>query len=184
MPVFEIIPLSEHLDNGFGAIALTFERAADHLDQSRSTNIRNDHIPVGFLLRHAAELYLKSLILLVHRMLRAPYVGEGPPFEPRVWENGRPQSLFRVHKLGTLFDDLDGFLPVAEQMLQAFTKVNWRLSPECRGWIELIDDYDARGMLFRYPDSRNVAADAEKDSTNRAESREGRVVGVNPQPAD
>ena len=60
MRSFEALPLSEHPDDGFGAIALAFERAADHLDGSGSTTLGNAHSPIGFIRRHAAELYLKS----------------------------------------------------------------------------------------------------------------------------
>ena len=107
---------------------------------------------------------VKSRALLLHRVLEVPYVGEGPPFEPRIWNDSKARSLFSVHSLSSLFDDLDALLPVAKQMLQTYARIDWDLSPQCGSWIKVIDDNDARSTLFRYPKSWNKAADIDKSA--------------------
>jgi hypothetical protein len=67
------LPLSQHCDDGLGATAEAFEDSAKLLINN-AAEISHCHykIPVCYLYRHAIELYLKSVtvILIVRRVTK------------------------------------------------------------------------------------------------------------------
>ncbi|ASS75389.1 hypothetical protein CIG75_10565 [Tumebacillus algifaecis] len=74
------LPPTDHIDNGFAATADTFQKTADFLFQSKEYaeemgNFGTTYIPmpVQYLYRHSIELYLKSIIIRLHRSLKLPF---------------------------------------------------------------------------------------------------------------
>ncbi len=164
MTVLDLVPLEQHPDDGFGALARSFERAADTLETPHPSTLRNRHLPVAFLRRHAVELYLKSLIVMLHEGLQIPYVGEGRPFDRRVRTGDRCQSLHSTHDLLPLYQDLVDFLPIAESMLRQNPGLDLTLPSECEQWVKTVGTNDPASTLFRYPQSGDSQKDREKDS--------------------
>lgn len=76
--MYMLAPLSEHYDDGFGAVGDAFSNAAKALNKRNagdgSTSL--DDLPEIYLLRHAVELFLKSGIIIMHRRLRLRYGSE------------------------------------------------------------------------------------------------------------
>jgi len=52
-----LTPLGEHFDSGFGAVGDSFKSAADSiLEGLGDRRLLDEHLPAGFLYRHASEL--------------------------------------------------------------------------------------------------------------------------------
>lgn len=59
---------------GFGAIGEAFKDGADDLVASEAKPKRSlAHLPTNFLYRQSVELYLTSMIVVIHRRLRLPF---------------------------------------------------------------------------------------------------------------
>ena len=65
-PYFTFMPLHRHFDGGFGAIGDAFKEAGDQLGKSPINDIHK-HLPLAYLYRHAIEMYLKSMIVIIHK---------------------------------------------------------------------------------------------------------------------
>ncbi len=92
-----LTPLHVHPDLGFGATADSYKDAADYLEENSQRNHFNGHLPINFLRRHAAELYLKSAIIIFHRVLQLP-------FGPSPWD-ADPMVLERKGSLASNVQD-------------------------------------------------------------------------------
>lgn len=72
-PYYKSRPLDNQFDDGFGLIADSFQEAAEHLEKvENKESSLHSLLPICFLYRHAIELYLKSLIVIIHRRLKIP----------------------------------------------------------------------------------------------------------------
>jgi hypothetical protein len=162
--VLDLLPLEQHPDIGFGTLASSFERAADTLEATHSSSLRNAHLPIAFLRRHAVELYFKSLLIMLHEGLEIPYGGGGRPFDRRVWTGTTWQPLHNTHDLRVLFQNLVELLPIARSMLRENTGLDLTLPLESEQWLTTVALNDPNSTLFRYPQTRDSVRDQEKDS--------------------
>jgi len=73
-----VSPLETQIDSGHGGVAEIFRMAAQTLETFRRAHpFPYVHLPENFLYRHAVELYLKAMIITVHRARRLNY-GQHP----------------------------------------------------------------------------------------------------------
>src|SRR6516225_6219038 len=102
--MYMFLPLNKHCDDGLGATGEAFEEAAKLIaEHSKAIKGNHLHLPINFLYRHAIELFLKSMITVLHRSLRVPYGDkpyDGPAF---VHANGNWKRLDRVHSVSALW---------------------------------------------------------------------------------
>jgi hypothetical protein len=79
-----LTPLHTHVDFGFGRTGDAFKAAADKLEAESSarSGVMHAHLPINYLRRHAVELYLKSIIVIVHTKLDLPYGEDGESDRP------------------------------------------------------------------------------------------------------
>src|SRR4051812_2620923 len=110
-----LTPLHTHYDYGFGSLGDSFRVAAERLDNDKSCGMLvNRRLPICYLYRHSAELYLKSAIMVLHRLgnLKGPNKQHAPiPFVAQ--GNGKaPMSLDRVHRLDNLVWHYNAMLSV------------------------------------------------------------------------
>ena len=80
-----LTPYDKHADDGFGAMASAFKASAETLMATEKDSIAQRELPTCFLLRHAAELFLKSVLIVSHRALAS-----SP--EPREFSSLAPRS--------------------------------------------------------------------------------------------
>jgi hypothetical protein len=85
-------PYDKHSDDGFGAMALAFKASAETLMETEKDSIAQRELPTCFLLRHAAELFLKSVLIVSHRALAA-----GDELFPAIHVAGKNKPLTSVH---------------------------------------------------------------------------------------
>jgi len=170
--LYMLLPLNQHFDSGFGAVANSFKYSADALDDNPQGAGLNSHLPVSFLYRHAIELYLKSGIILLHRKYLIPYGDTPPNGEPSVLVKQKRKPLYNVHSLDPLYAEYRALLTkLAEPLshIPGTSPEHWTLPSELDEWIATIEATDESSTFFRYP----VTKDAERDSQKSTIKREG-----------
>jgi len=166
---YMMAPLEEHYDDGFGAVGEAFHRAADVIAKdSDGKPIFLEGLPEIFLLRHAIELFLKSGIIIMHRRLRLPY-GPQPSDSPKPFlltASGNWKTLYQTHDLAELYWYWKKILTDHADALTKCMKFSTDIGvpPELDVWIDTLGAVDPNSDYFRYPVSKNRAADKEKSS--------------------
>ena len=96
--------MHQHYDDGLGATGEAFKEAADRLSDSVIGNqFLHANIPICYLYRHAIELYLKSMIVVVHRRLHLPWAGGKDAARPQLKIGDKLKFLDRLHSIGDLY---------------------------------------------------------------------------------
>lgn len=158
---YMMLPLDQHFDRGFGAVADAFTDSADSLSD-RPVPSMNAHLPVSFLYRHAIELYFKSAILIFHRKFQLPF-GETPhDGEPQVPVQGKWKPMYNVHQLKPLYDYFCTLFADQSAYLAKNTNTDWSFPEQFGRWIEAIEATDSSSTFFRYPITKHAAKDKEK----------------------
>ncbi|MDH7500449.1 MAG: hypothetical protein QHH30_08705 [candidate division NC10 bacterium] len=152
-PSYWFKPLHFHFDDGFGALGDAFQEAALCLEGLlEEKQFINSYLPLAYLYRHAVELYLKSLIIIVHRALRLPF-GTQPSSAPasiQTEEGWTPISF--VHSVSKLYGYLKTLIDANRRELLVASKSDCiPLPEELPHWIALIETFDRRSTFFRYP---------------------------------
>jgi hypothetical protein len=158
--LWEFTPLTKHYDFGLGAMADAFEEAAQCIEKVVEENrFLNWTLPVCFLRRHAIELFLKSMLVILERR----FGGINGLEEVRVFVDGKPQTLTRIHSIGELYNGLKKKLTLYETKWRPLCQIEWLDFPsELDAWIPEIEAADKRGTFFRYPDPREPQGDQAK----------------------
>jgi hypothetical protein len=160
-----MMPLDQHYDVGFGAVAEAFFRTARGLDdKERAKQFFFEHLPQNFLLRHAIELFLKSGIVIIHRKLKLPY-GDGPyNSPPRIRIGDKWEPVYRVHSIGDLYTHWKSLITPNAEKLKSLCefKPEWTVPSELDGWITTIEKTDPASTYYRYPANRDPNEDKNK----------------------
>ncbi|ELA9307058.1 hypothetical protein QUO07_004301 [Vibrio parahaemolyticus] len=146
MNVF-LLPPEKHFDGGLGMTASEFKRSAGELKETKGMAL--SHLPVCYLQRHSIELYLKSLIFILHKKFQVPF-GDGFSIEkPAVLINGKWKLLSNTHNLADLYSY---FIDLFESVITLMpTSTDWTIDPKIKTKINLINGYDPNSTYFRYP---------------------------------
>jgi len=162
---YMLIPLNQHFDGGLGATGEAFEEAANLLSNSEDARANNIHLPINFLYRHAIELYLKSMIVILHRALCIPYGGHPHVGSGFVLTKGKWKPIHNVHSLATLWAYFLELTHNHKNELEKRCRTDWQEIPDgLDSAINEIEQADASSTLFRYPDERRPDADKAKSS--------------------
>lgn len=112
------------------------------------------HLPITFLYRHSIELYLKSLIVLLHRYFSIPFrPGGSCDDEPQIQTQGRWKRMYATHSVKELFDYLIILYILQKEYIEKKTNTEWRLLSDLGKFIDVIEKTDRNGTFFRYPDT-------------------------------
>ncbi len=159
------LPLDKQFDDGLGSIAIAFHAAAKKLtgDAPRTRHFQSS-LPICYLYRHAIELYLKSLLVIVWRR----YSGSRDPLPSVSYAENKTKQIDRVHAVAALYDR---WKSICEEHAVELSKVDPRLgtttgliAPGLDEAITAIDAADRQSDYFRYPVSRSGLGDAAKSS--------------------
>src|ERR1700730_6119769 len=99
--------IDSHLDLGFGITGDAYYETGEHLRlhpiPNHDTTSQVD-MPENFIFRHSIELYLKSMIIILHRELKINY-GEisYDSKDPQIQLNGKWKSLLKCHFVDELY---------------------------------------------------------------------------------
>jgi hypothetical protein len=155
-PTYQFKPFSHHIDGGFGAVGDAFHEAASRLEITViDTKFLHSSLPIAYLYRHAAELFLKSCIIVLHRRLQIPFGGEKQD-APAIKNKDNWMPIHNVHSLAKLYRYFSILLREHTESLSKLTSTKWDSFPqELAQWISQIEEFDARSTFFRYPDTAN-----------------------------
>lgn len=155
------------MDRGLGAAADAFKEAADRLTNGpEAEGTLNDHLPAGFLYRHAIELYLKSGILIVHSLLGLQFAPNAPDVPAVPSPSARWTRIERVHSIEVLYDRWRDLTDNYGPGLSAPVKTRWERPDDLDDVVERIENLDPSGEYFRYPYSKH-ATDSPDRSLHR-----------------
>jgi hypothetical protein len=157
MNVF-LLPPEKHFDGGLGITAGEFKRSADELKGAKGTALA--HLPVCYLQRHSIELFLKSLIFILHKKFKIPF-GDGFSIgKPAVLVNGKWKLLSNTHNLADLYTY---FIQLFDSVKSVMPKsTDWIIDPKIKTKINLINGYDPDSTYFRYPKALDEKRDRMK----------------------
>jgi len=155
-----ITPPESHFDRGLGISAWHFRDAANEL--LKSDKKRDFLSPISYLQRHAIELYLKSLIYILHRKYHIPF-GEGFSLEtPAIQVNGKWRPLSNTHNLSDLYKY---FLSIFRGCIELLPKTtDWTVSDKLTDQINFVSGYDPKSTYFRYPEASSKSQDRKKST--------------------
>jgi hypothetical protein len=156
-PYFTFMPLHRHFDGGFGAIGDAFKEAGDQLGKTPTNDVHR-HLPATYLYRHAIEMYLKSMIVIIHEKF------DRSSQPPLVLYRRKRRPFDSVHTLAGLWDCLKGLLDQHTVAIKATSFELWDELDTCESWLHRIDADDPSGTLLKYAKSGNQVADRDKES--------------------
>ena len=163
-----LMPLDRHFDSGFGATAGSFHEAAKTLDTDDHKDgfgLNGSYLPVFYLYRHAIELYLKSVLTILHRRLSPKYPNIQSDDFPIVDVNGKQKRIFNVHSILHLYRQFCNVLSMNATQIATIAKTDWTAIPEnIDKMVNIINDADESSCMFRYPITFNPETDAKKSS--------------------
>jgi hypothetical protein len=139
--MYEFKPMHLHYDGGLGATADAFKEAADRLSETVGSNLfLHAILPICYLYRHAVELYLKSMIVVVHRRLHIPWAGDIGDTRPQLNIGNKLKFLDRLHSIRELYVYLKHVIRQEKVRLNALGKTDWdSFSQELDTWIDIIE---------------------------------------------
>lgn len=150
-PMYSMMPFDQHIDGGFGAMADSFMKAAEKLSDDEKKIFSNQHLPINFLYRHAIELYLKSIIIVIHRSLNIPY-GTGSEPQILIIGNKKWKPIKNVHSIGDLYAYFEYLIFQNKPTIAKVAQTDWADIPtELKGAIKEIAQIDNGSTYFRYP---------------------------------
>lgn len=161
-----LTPPETHFDKGLGISAWRFRDSANLLLESNSPNDLLS--PISYLQRHSIELYLKSLIYILHKKYDIPF-GENFSLErPAILVGTKWISLTNTHNLADLYNY---FLNVYNACLNSLPSgVNWQISNNLKNKINLVSGYDPKSTYFRYPESGDKSQDQKKSTIKKIDA--------------
>jgi hypothetical protein len=169
-----LMPLSKHVDDGFGAVGRSFHEAADQLRQSNheaSARWMHGHLPINYLYRHAIELYLKSMIIVAHRRLRLPSTDGAYEPIPKIKVVNNFEKIHNVHGIQALYDEMKRIFVTNRDLIAKIAKTDWAKIPEdLETSIATVESVDPGSTVFRYPTSDSPVADKQKSSFKNIET--------------
>jgi len=156
--VYLMKPLHMHFDFGFGSTADQFKESADLL--SKTAVVKDLVMPLNYLRRHAVELYLKSLIYILHRKYDIPFSDQGDLENPLINVRGKNKLLTNLHDIGVLFSY---FIKLHNSMLSKFPdRTDWSIGEDIRIKVNSISGIDSKSTFFRYPKTGDRRQDVRK----------------------
>ncbi|PLV48294.1 hypothetical protein [Erwinia sp. B116] len=172
--MYLMMPLHMHIDYGFGATAEQFKESADILSTSES--VKDLGMPVNYLRRHAIELYLKSLIYVLHRNFEIPFSNGGALEKPKIKVLGKDCELENMHDIRLLTIYLIG---QHNKLIPCFFHLGIGvIENDILDKIHKINSIDSKSTFFRYPKTGDHIQDVRKSSV-RQKSTEDLINSMN-----
>jgi hypothetical protein len=178
-----LMPLDRHFDAAFGATADSFHEAAKALDKDehkRGFGFNSSHLPVFYLYRHANELYLKSILTMLHRRFCSHFPRVNRDDFPSITVDGKAKRIFQVHSILNLYEALRTLLNETADQIKSLGKTDWTNVPSgVEEMVKVINDADEASTMFRYPATLDPLNDARKSSFKRIHPADALVEAHN-----
>lgn len=164
---YHFLPTEQHIDFGLGVTADSFKASAlIILEKSiEGKQTRMDQLPLCYLFRHSIELYLKSMIIVLHTGLNAPFENKSTKLDPEILLGNKVVRLFSIHSIGKLYEYHCSIISKNLPALTKKAKTDWNNPPpDLAPSIKRIEENDSKSSYFRYPISNANKIDKEKSS--------------------
>lgn len=172
--MYLMMPLHMHIDYGFGATAEKFKESADILSVSESA--KDLIMPINYLRRHTIELYLKSLIYVLHRKFNVPFSKSGSLEKPKIKVSGKEYELEKMHDIRVL---TMYFIEQHNKLIPCFFDIGiGEIETDILDRINKINSIDSKSTFFRYPKTEDHIQDMRKSSV-REKSTEALINSMN-----
>ncbi|RWR05681.1 hypothetical protein QNH23_02140 [Siminovitchia fortis] len=158
-----------HMDFGFGLLASNFHSTANYLWDSNPNRKTTGLLPNLYLYRHSIELYLKSLIIIIHKKMKLNYKNGTIPFDSREPYIGYTDSngikgwkkITNSHFISSLYDYFKALVLKYEDDLRekSSQEMSIIINPENQKIVDHIKKYDDRSTFFRYFDLSTTISD-------------------------
>lgn len=158
-----ITPPNTHYDGGLGITAYNFSSAADIL--KNHNNSMDGILPLCYLQRHAIELFLKSLIVILHKKFQVPYGAGFSSEKPAIQIQEKWVLLSKTHNIFDLYQHFTSIY--TDLMVKLPATTCWELPKDIESKIKLISGSDPKSTYFRYPESTNSVQDSKKSGIQK-----------------
>jgi hypothetical protein len=151
-----VSPLEMQIDSGHGGVAEVFRMSGQNLERFRKVNpLPYLQVPENFLYRHAIELYLKAMIITIHRTRRLSYGRHPARGVPYLQVGSKWKPLHKEHSVAHLYSYVKHSIRRSRKAKKALGECDWdEMTRKLDVWIGLIDN--ALATLFRYPTTRRL----------------------------
>ncbi len=147
------MPTHRHCDSGFGATADSFHQAARALEAEEHNSgfgLNSSKLPIFYLYRHANELYLKSILTLLHRRFCSEFPHIKKDDFPEINMDGKPKRIFQIHSIFHLYRQFHDLLDENSGQIKSVGKTDWTEVPDGTDeMVKLINDADEASTMFR-----------------------------------
>lgn len=153
-----ITPPSTHYDGGIGITGCNFRDAADTLkEHGASVDLV---LPLCYLHRHAIELFLKSVIFILHKRYSIAF-GDGFSLErPAIKVRDKWLPMDSTHNLSDLYSYFEVIYENCKGALPETTC--WDMPADIKSKIDMVSGADPKSTFFRYPKSGSPHQDVKK----------------------
>jgi hypothetical protein len=160
--------IETHPDFGFGITAEAYRASANLLSDHKAQilSFQQAEMPINFLYRHSIELFIKSLIIIMHKALKIPYGEKSFDSEkPMIIINEEWKDLFSCHWIDDLYVYWLEHLLIknADQLSRIAPNGDWLEEKTITNLLPIITKYDRDTSFFRYPITKSTQSlDKEK----------------------
>lgn len=153
-----ITPPSTHYDNGVGITGCNFRQAAETLKEHGSS--LDGVLPLCYLHRHAIELFLKSVIFILHKKYSIEFEDKYSIDNPGIKVGGKWVSMGNTHNLSDLYAYFYEIYERCKELLPESTC--WDMPEDIKAKIDLVSGTDPKSTFFRYPKAGSSQQDYKK----------------------
>jgi hypothetical protein len=140
-----ITPPSTHYDGGIGITGCNFRYAAETLKEHGST--LDGVLPLCYLHRHAIELFLKSIIFILHKKYDIEF-GDGFSLDrPGIKVRNKWVPMENTHNLSDLYAYFEETYENCKKLLPKSTC--WDMPEDLKAKIDLVSGTDPKSTFFR-----------------------------------
>ncbi|WP_323976541.1 hypothetical protein [Aeromonas hydrophila] len=153
-----ITPPSIHYDGGIGIAGCNFRYAAETLKEHGSS--LDGVLPLCYLHRHAIELFLKSVIFILHKRYSIEF-GDGFSLEkPAIKARNKWLPMDNTHNLSDLYSYFEIIYEKYKKELPETTC--WDIPTDIKSKVDMVSGTDPKSTFFRYPKSGSAHQDIKK----------------------
>ena len=153
-----ITPPSTHYDGGIGITGCNFRHAAATLKEHGSSI--DGVLPLCYLHRHAIELFLKSIIYILHKRYSIEFDGDFSIDRPGIKVGDKWLPMDNTHNLSDLYTYFEVIYEDCKELLP--TTTCWDMPKDIRTKINMVSGTDPKSTFFRYPKSGSENQDLKK----------------------
>ena len=145
-------------------MATSFKESADCLIKANERPQGSDYV-ICYMLRHAIELSLKAMILILHRSQQIPFPAQTKRGDPKIHSG---KELYRTHSLADLYEHFEKTINENWDSIKQPRWTDWSDIPTgVSGGIPRADRLDPGSFDFRYPDTDDPASDPKAPGRSR-----------------